>query len=275
VIYSTGDRVTLNWSQPLDGAASVTVTDPAGLVTTIAGIPYLGAMYAATFIPLSTGHYTVAWASATKTLADSFDVAPATSLITVATARQWLRLKGSDTVDDGMLAMIVATATSSIEDITGPMLPRSYTETYDGGENYILPDHQPLLSVQSVTEFYGTTTWLLTEQPLGLQTSAYGFTVDYDLGAIMRRTYGGGAAVFNQGEDNIRVSYTAGRRQVPEAVQLATAALTKHIYDTTLPTAGGRGRGDEYSQPDMAIGFAVPNFVMELLQPFRRPPGVA
>ena len=275
MIYAIGDRVSLNWSQPVDGLGSVVVTDPGGLTTTIAGIPYLGSMYAATFIPLTAGHYTVAWSSTTKTLADGFDVQAAVSLITLAAARQWLRLRGTDTVDDGMLALIVATASATVQDITGPMIPTSYTETYSGGGLSIIPDHQPVLSVQSVTEYLYTMAWTLTEQALGTQTSIYGFTVNYQTGAIERRVFGGSPARFFAGEDNVLISYTAGRKQVPEAVQLATSGLVKHIYDTTLPSSPNRGRSDEFSRPDMAVGYAVPTFIMELLQPFRRPPGIA
>jgi hypothetical protein len=41
--------------------------------------------------------------------------------------------------------------------------------------------------------------------------------------------------------------------------------------------AGGRGRSDDYDtgQPVPGYGYAIPNRVMELLEAFRRPPGVA
>lgn len=183
-----------------------------------------------------------------------------------------------DTSQDDELRGFILAATPIVRDIVGPILPEAHTQFFSGGVRTIVPDFLPLISIQSVTEYYGLSAFLLTEQQLGGQMNAFAFTVDYQTGEVTRRTFGGQAAMFAIGDKNIKMLYTAGRTDIPYNVRLGALELIRHNWQLTQQ--GGRGRmrhsmaggGDEMTVP---IGFAVPDRVVELLAPHRRPPGIA
>ena len=197
-------------------------------------------------------------------------------IVTLADAETALRLNlTAGSVDEQILQWCITGATSVIESITGPTTANTYTEFYDGGQPFVFPLHQPLVSVTSVTEYIGTATYDLTEQPLGSQTNSWGYTVNLLDGTIERRTIGGGAANFMPGESNVKVVYSAGFATIPGNVMLAAFALIRHMYTYFLPRfKGSRDNWDDGSTV-VQMGYAVPNFVTEMLAPSRRGPGIA
>lgn len=197
-------------------------------------------------------------------------------IVTPDQAASFMRLSSADAATDKtLLTQCVQAATPLIESIVGPQTPATYTEFYDGGRPFIVPLHAPLVSVEQLTEFIGTAVYPLTEQPLGGQTDAWGFTVNLLSGTIERRTFGGGPAIFAPGESNIRVQYTAGASAIAPNVTLATLALVRHLYRTTLPKARSRSTDYDDGSTPVPAGYAVPNFVLELLQPNSTGPGIA
>lgn len=282
MIYNLGATVTLQWVSPDLGPATLAVTDPAGAVTTTANIATAGGSYSAPFTPTVAGLHTVSWkatSGATKGASqDVFEVRPTgpLALISVDDARSVLRLRASNTADDGMLQTIIESASKVVTDITGPMTVSQYSEWFDGGVPTIVPSRGPIVRVVSAVEYYGVSAFPLTEQPLGGQTNAFGYTVDYLTGEITRRTFGGSTALYAYGAKNVQFTYTAGRTQVPENVQLATRELVRHFYQATqVPGRPKMGAVADDGYGEVAIGFAVPNFVVEMLQPDRRAPGIA
>lgn len=198
-------------------------------------------------------------------------------IVTAAQAQAWLRESNATAAaDSSNLGIIISSASEAIENIVGLCSPQTFTEYYDGGRPTVVVRHVPLISVQSVTEYIGTTVYDLAEQPLGSQTNAWAYTVNQPLNRIERRTFGGAPAFFMPGESNLLVTYTAGRDEVPPTVVNATLALIKHWYESTLPqrTGGSRGWSEENPNP-LLIGYAIPNFILEMLQPQRRGPGIA
>jgi hypothetical protein len=67
---------------------------------------------------------------------------------------------------------------------------------------------------------------------------------------------------------------------VPPTINLAARILLQHLWRTQYgasrvgPSIGG---GDDYAvtEPVPGFGYAVPNRVLQLLQPYKTPPAVA
>jgi hypothetical protein len=189
-----------------------------------------------------------------------------------------LNMPVSDTSQDAELQGFVDAAGDLARDVLGPVFPETHTQDFDGGGPTIVVDWLPLASVTSVTEYYGLSGFELTEQPLGGQINAFAFTVDYTTGQITRRTFGGEAALFAPGTKNIKVVYVSGRDGVvAPTVRLGALELIRHLWQLTQQ--GGRPRfgGAALDGESMGVptGFALPQRVMELWQPFKRPPGIA
>lgn len=199
-----------------------------------------------------------------------------TDIVTLTDAQTALRVSpAAGSADLQILQWCVSAATSMVEQIVGITAQTTYSESYDGGVPVIYPLHQPLLSVQGVTEYIGTAVYPLTEQPLGSQRDAWGYTVNLMNGTIERRTWGGGPALFMPGEANVVVAYTAGYATIPENIHLAALALIRHLYAYFLPRfKGSRDSWDDGSSP-VAMGYAMPNFVREMLAHDWRGPGIA
>lgn len=184
-------------------------------------------------------------------------------------------LNKTDFNDDLELQGFIDAATPLVENLAGPVVPRTVVEYYSGGTTSITLNSQPVLSVTSIVETYGQTNYNLTQVELGQGMTGFCFTLNPLTGQIIRRAYNA-EAMFPIGTNNVRVEYIAGRATVPANIRLAALMLIQHLWSTSQlnrngnrPTLGG----DDSFVPGM--GFAVPNRVKELLQPSPRVPGVA
>ncbi|MEV5943650.1 hypothetical protein [Streptomyces sp. NPDC051994] len=293
LIYYTGQDIGLTTTvvddtgAPATGTLTVvlTVTDPAGTVTTPATASAGSGKYTAV-VPAAaaSGVWLYRW-TATGTgvgFVDEgqFSVRPlgVEQLVDLASVKAHLNMNPTDTRQDDELQGFILAAADLARDVVGPVLPEQHTEWHNGGTVALSLDWKPVASVQSVTEYVAASTWVLTEQPLGTSTDAYGYTVDLDRGQIVRRA-SGGAVCFPHGVKNVKVVYTAGRSSaVPWSVRLGTLELIRHLWQLTQQ--GGRTRfgGNTLDGADsgiVPIGFALPQRVIELWAPHRRGPGIA
>lgn len=71
--------------------------------------------------------------------------------------------------------------------------------------------------------------------------------------------------------------YTAGRGDIPPTINLAARILLQHLWRTQRGAARGGGPADDFSvtEPIPGFGYAVPNRVLQLLESFKQPPGIA
>jgi hypothetical protein len=182
-------------------------------------------------------------------------------LITLADARASLGWAATDTSNDADLEAYIEAATSVIENITGPVLIKSRTFTFDGGrESVVLP--VPFTTVTSVTVN-------------GVATTS--FVADPDAGII---TAGSTTApsVFDWGVRNVvvvvSVGYAANAAAVASNVSLATRELVRFWWQqgrqANIPAFGSAPESMPVPQ-----GFAVPKRVYELLEPSPRLAGFA
>ncbi|WP_405994964.1 head-tail connector protein [Streptomyces sp. NBC_00986] len=184
------------------------------------------------------------------------------ALLTLAEAKKQLNIT-SDT-DDDELQTYVDAVTPVIEEYIGPVEPREVTERLDAesGRRALVLRTTPVLSLTSVEP-------LLTG---GITYPVDGLVLDPDTGEVRRRDGGWfrGLLLF---------TLQAGRTEVTPTVNLAARMLVQHLWRTQHPSRSGGlpGGGEDYSvgQPIPGFGYAVPNRVLELLAPYRLPPGSA
>ena len=221
----------------------------------------------AVFVPDMPGRHLVTWATTTGTAGaytDILDVWPADPrfIISLDDAKNALNMVANTTaaaLDD--LRLYIAAATPIIEDIVGPIVPGTFTQTDDGGK-WAIPLFNKPTSIVSVTEL-GT----------ALDPTAY-FT-DYAAGII----YAGRPQAtrrFMPGYQAVVITYKAGAQIVPPNVRLAARELLRHWWQLGKQGHGGNaanfGSSAEVFTPS---GFAVPRRVIELCGKANGPGGFA
>ncbi|MGZ4663718.1 MAG: hypothetical protein ACXV5Q_01360 [Frankiaceae bacterium] len=271
--WEVGDAVPLTWTLTVNGTptnATVTlvVTAPDGTTSSPAVSNPSTGNYTATYLPTLNGLHSYRWAATGAAIAADTQTFVIGGLVSLSEARTHLSIPSSDTSNDAKLQGFIDACTSAVEDITGPILPRSIVgEVHDGGSPLLTLRFAPVISIQSVTEYVGVTAYALTSQPQGSTTGFYGYDlVDTNGGVLVRRDSTGNPIAFQGGRYGVTVSYTAGYSIVPNAVRLGALMLIQHWWDSTQQ---GFGAGGGAFSPDDGTtnmpGFAVPNFVAQQL----------
>lgn len=184
------------------------------------------------------------------------------ALLTLAEAKAQLDIESTAT--DVELQSYIDALTAVIEGVVGPVETREFTETVTGRGPTLCLHQTPVVALTSLTPVLNDGT---TQDVTGLH-------VDAASGVVRRRDcgqfYGGPWTAV----------YTAGRGAVPPTINLAARILLQHLWRTQYGASRGLGSiggGDDYdvTQPVPGFGYAVPNRVLELLQPYKTAPAVA
>jgi hypothetical protein len=271
-------------------AAAVTVSAAATIVSAVAGtVSYtpLVADTAAAGLYLIEWQYTLSGGAKGTYPADGYQecvieenlsTAGGARMVGLAEVKDHLRIPSTDRSHDARLMRMIDGITPVVENITGPIVQKTYTETYDGGRQFISLRHRPVISVTSVVEYRGGIAYTLTQVATPDLGTIYSYAFQTP-GRIVRRTVGGGVTTFPAGPDAVAVVYVAGFATVPHNVREGALELIRVNYQYTQQ--GGRpawgsagGDGDNFSQ-QQTLGFFVPNRVRELLSPNKRHPSVA
>jgi len=264
-------------------AATITcsVTAPDGTVSTVSGasITVAGTVASTPVTATQPGTYMLVWSSTGTVVGSQLDqftcYAPEVDLISLPDLKEELRIVATNATYDTKIRRWMKAATNIVENVTGPIRPRTVTDVFDGGRQVIVLNDFWVQSITSITEHWGNTSYVLTEQPLGFATSSYGFTWDRDSNLITRRDASGYATFFAPGANSVVAVYRAGLAVVPDDIQIAAVDFVRHQYakarQDRVPGYGGQ-QGDESS---MVGNWSVPNSMMELLEPHRRMPGIA
>lgn len=277
-MYDLGETVRLAASVrdaggALSNAATVTltITLPDGTTTspTVTNPPAQTGQYTVDYVTTQAGRH--AWRLVATTpndaYTDVFDVREAASraLMSLADAKRHLNIAAANTAHDDELREHIETATDVVEDIIGPVVRRTVTETFSGrGTPGIVLSHVPVISITSVTED-------------GTAVDASGYSLGDD--GVLKRVVGYQQMGWRYGTNNVTVVYVPGRVVVRSAIREASLELLRVNF---RPQLGGNyspfsgGPGDDQGQPaDRRLGFYVPNRVMQLLTGFEKPPGMA
>ncbi|MBZ6250388.1 phage gp6-like head-tail connector protein [Streptomyces olivaceus] len=183
------------------------------------------------------------------------------ALLTLAEAKAQLNIT-SDTDDIELTAYIEAVG-PVVERFVGPVEPREVAETQDvarDGARLLVLRTLPVMELTSVTPLLAGATGYDVDRLL----------LDGDTG-VVRRADGGWL------RGPLRVTYQAGRATVPATINLAARILVQHLWRTQNAGRGPviAGGDDMAAEPVPGFGYAVPNRVLQLLEPYRLPPGVA
>ncbi|MFF1348507.1 hypothetical protein ACFVZJ_21430 [Streptomyces sp. NPDC058322] len=181
------------------------------------------------------------------------------ALLTLAEAKAQLDIETA--ADDQELEAYIDSLTAVIERHTGPVENRPVTEQVDSRGSRLALSQVPAVSLTSITP-------VITG---GLAIDVSDLVLDGDAGVLWRRDgqffYGGPWSV----------TYVAGRGAIPPTINLAARMLLQHLWRTQYGAARGGGGADDYAvtEPIPGFGYAIPNRVLELLEAFKVPPGVA
>lgn len=180
------------------------------------------------------------------------------------------------------MALFISATTAVVEDISGPVVQRSFDEWYSGGTPRLQLNNYPVVSITSVDESYGgDVVWTLSEQVLDSGSGdMFGYTVDLAHGMLVRRA-SHVAMPFAPGVKNVHVVYVAGMcadtASVPPNIQLGALEIIRYNWQ---PQQGGNRPA--MGQTDLVVtdsvthrGFFVPNRVVEILRPNANRFGIA
>ncbi|MER7814080.1 head-tail connector protein [Streptomyces sp. NPDC096153] len=180
------------------------------------------------------------------------------ALLTLAEAKAQLDI--DSTAHDTELQAYVDAVTPVIERITGPVENRTVTEQVNSRSNLLALSQAPVVSLTSLTPLLAG----------GQAVDVGDLVLDGEAG-VVRRVDGGSFA----GGPWTAV-YVAGRGTVSPTINLAARILVQHLWRTQYGPARGGGSDDyDVNEPAPGWGYAVPNRVLQLLEPFKAPPGVA
>jgi len=184
------------------------------------------------------------------------------ALLTLADAKAQLDIETAS--HDTELQVYIDALTAVIERHVGPVENRAVTETVSGRGTTLCLMQVPVVSLTSLTPMVLG----------GLPLATGDVVVDNELGVI-RRVNG---SVFYGGPWT--ALYTAGRGSVPPTIKLAALILLQHLWRTQYGASrglSGIGGGDDFSVTEAVPGwgYAIPNRVLQLLEAYKAPPGVA
>jgi len=193
-----------------------------------------------------------------------------------------LFLPSTDHTHDATLERFIKGVRPLIENLTGPILPTTYDEWYEGGHSTIALRHvpsygygaSPIFVLMAVSEYRGPIEYNLSLVPTPTQGSVYSTMGHGELGTIVRRTAGGGTYAFwsdpSHPQQSVHVVYHVGQEQVPENVNMAAIETIRWWFETTQ--AVGRGSLAAADNETMRPMVALPYHAEAMLAPTRRPP---
>ena len=270
--------------------ASVPTINAAAAVGTLAGVvsyTFTGADTAVTGRYVGEWHVTFPNASTQTFPPDGYlELVVTEDLITPGGARlvglgevkDHLRIPTTDRTRDSRLIEMIDASTVVVENLTGPVLQRQVTESYDGGMWFITLRSRPVLEVQSVMEYRGPIGYDLTQVTNPALGTIYSYMFQAP-GRIVRRTVGGGQTSFPPGADTVLITYTAGMLRVPFWVREGTLELIRENFQQTEQRSGRTTSSGMDDQAPGVVnplsGYYVSPRVREILSPGRRHPSVA
>lgn len=265
-------------TQALTGAVAVLTVIAPDQSSSTPVVTVSGATATATVPATQLGSYLLIWSITGTTVdaqQDQFSVIPASlDLVDLADIRDELNISPTDTTKNAKLRKWAKSATFVVEKITGPILPRTRIDLFDGGLSFVVLPYRWVQSITSVVETRGVTNYPLTNQPLGQSTSAFGYTWDQNTNRIIRRAMGA-ESIFPLGPSIIAVTSVLGMATIPDDIQQGAAELIKHWYRKSEVPFRGAFSAQPAEEAGLMVGnYFIPNGVMELLEPWRMFPGV-
>lgn len=188
-----------------------------------------------------------------------------TNVLTDDEAKQAVGKGALDSSKAELLAVFNTGVTQALEDRYGPIVYGTVTaELHSGGCGQVWLKYRPVVQVNQVVEYDGTTAGTLSaETNASKPTDAY--LVNLENGKLMRRDTGG-PATFPDGIDNVSVTYVAGRfaaGTIDSQFKMAASIMLKNAWSAYENSVVSQ---DAYDVPQARFPtFAIPKFVQEAL----------
>lgn len=217
-------------------------------------------VYHRDYTPTQAGRHIARWTTTTPTGAqeESFDVAPQwaeAGLLSLTEAKQQLNIAADETDYDDEIQGFVRSVTAICERYVGSLARAIYVEKHRGGYGIAL-NRPPVLTLTSVDAV----------QTGGTSQTVADLDVDGETG-IVQRLDGGYMC------GPLRVTYVAGRTQIPPNVRQAALIILQHMWETQRGAMGGVRVGGADEVYDPRFGFSIPRRAQELLGDMM--PGIA
>ena len=226
-------------------------------------------VYHADVVPDASGPWTWKWTSSGAVVGvhtgQFFVRLPGPRIVSLREVKDHLNKSQAVTTDDEDLRDWIDTARWVIERITGPVVPRTVVEAYDGGRRTLHLRTRRVMSVTEVRETWGPDDQrtITAEPDTGPGAGDNNYLLKADSRELHRRSHGYGST-WAYGTANIRVTYRVGQVPMPENARSAALELISHMWRASqLVTGATRPRPE--SADVMAPAYAVPNRVRELL----------
>jgi hypothetical protein len=251
------------------GNPTATVTLPDGTTQGATVTKPSTGNYVAAYLAVQAGRHRVTWTgsganSGDLPYDDVADVWPADPrlIIGLADARAALNTATSSRVNDDEIRGYIVTAGIVIEYLAGAAssLTQTKVESRDGGHMAI--------------GLYQMPTTITTVVENGTTLAATDYYLD-SAGTLWRGAYRGAGTWSSIGR--VVVTYTTGSGVLAENVKLAAAHLVRHWWNQSQQSYRPYMGAIEEPTTTMVAGYAVPNFVVDLLAPsaHNRMPGCA
>lgn len=269
-MYDIGDTAVLSDSitdangNPADVTGmTVTVTLPDGTGVSPSVTHGGTGQYSAQYTFTQPGRHLVTWSGTGYSDTTVLNCNPADPLTIVSIDDARLAVGNVPTIDNEDMRRMLTAVTALIEDVVGPVVPRTFTEVVTSradasGRGMIVLSYTPVLSITSITAR------ALAQY---LPDPSY-YTLDGDSGLVTLSNW-------DMWFGPLTVTYRAGRAVIPANIQ--EAALEQFRLMWQLTRQGNRPQygtapDDETWQPS---GFALSRDVMALLAPNRLVGGIA
>ncbi|TMR11748.1 phage gp6-like head-tail connector protein [Nonomuraea turkmeniaca] len=216
-------------------------------------------LYHYDYLTAMAGRHIARWATITPTSNDEepFEVAPMwgeAGILSLGEAKQQLNIDATDTADDEEIQGFIRSVTAICERYVGALGRTTYTEKHRGGYMLAL-NRAPVLSVTSVVAI----------ETGGVDQAVADLDVDLPTGIVQRKDSAKMCGPF-------RVTYLAGRTNIPPNVRQAALLLLQFMWETQRGQIGVRVGGSD-ADYDPRVGFTLPRRVIELLG--EQAPGIA
>ena len=180
--------------------------------------------------------------------------------ISLSEAKVAVSAKSSNTSNDTVIASVVSAASRRLDEAVGPAIQRVVLdEVHHGGNRAIELRSGPAISISSVVEYRYTGSVTLTRNAPGVNSydgySADRYTAQPELNllsGLIYRTFNGQRGQFYCQQDNIVVSYLAGRyadtASVDPRFKEACKIVVKNWY-RMYEFSAGSPPGGQFEQP--------------------------
>lgn len=247
------------------GSVSVKITLPDGVITNSGPIaPVSTGVYEYTYQTVQVGRHNARWEATgvnASTFNSGFYVNPADTGEFISLAHFRTFINKAHTKDDEKLRTFISAACAVINDRVGQVSPMTFIEDVETIHGYVRLRKYPVITIQSVQTLPGLTVVAQGNRATG-QTGWY---FDPATDAYMP---------FNLGLSGwYRLTYRAGRLEIPQNYILAALELTRHLWQTSQQNPGG-GRPPVPTTDDVVVNgvsYAFPYNVRQLLGLDKRP----